>query len=120
MTRKVVAIEGKQYLDGRLFLPGSLIPVDGSILVIKHFDVSISGSKNMPGKATDFERNDDTGEISFNIIMRDELPEDLNAHVFLTHITCSEILNDGAMVIDSAIIREIYLSKDQQGWSDKE
>lgn len=116
MTRKVVAIEGRQTVDGRLLIPGSLTVKDNSISVARYLDEF--GTPMVVGKATDFNRDVETGEISFDIITRDNLPEDLNAHVYLTHIVCTALQSDGAMVIDSAIIRHIYLSADSFGWKE--
>lgn len=115
MTRRVVGYEGKETIDGRVLLPYALIPEGSSIDIGTTLETPDKIVKII-GKAVDFERDEKTGEISFDILLREEPLGDLNAHLVLSHVLCYATRNDGVMVIESAIIRGIHLSNSHSSW----
>lgn len=112
MPRRVVAIEGKRTVDGRILMPGS-IKFDK-----KSIPVTTDGYYTVVGKATDFERNDETGEISLDIITKYDFPDDINAHISLYELVCkkSSYDNDEDMVIESGTLVGIFLSIGGSAW----
>jgi len=110
MPRRVVAIEGKRTMDGRLLKPGSIT------IKNKTIPVTTDGYHTAIGKATDFERNDETGEISLDIITKYELPDDINAHISLFHLVCSDPQDDKTMVIESGTLVGVFLSLGGSAW----
>lgn len=107
MTRRVVAIEGKTTRDGRLLLPGSIIMKKDVIPVMDDGFIAV-------GKATDFERNDETGEISLDIITKDELPEGINAHVSIYNLVADTLPH--SLIIKSGTLVSIFLSMGDSAW----
>lgn len=69
--RHLVAIEGTSMRDGRLILPGALYVQEERLPVTFGFNYS-----QIKGYATDFKRNDETGEITFEIYTTEDLPKD--------------------------------------------
>lgn len=115
MTRReIVAFEGKPTMDKRLLLPGSITMTEDSIPVTIGPAMGLDIPK-VVGKATDMERDDETGAISLEIHTHDELPEKLNGHILCTGMTYHT--EDKVMVIESARLRQIYFSEAPQGWS---
>ena len=114
ITRKVVAFEGKPTVDGRLILPGALT-VEYRPVVVTIGPVTAYDPNQIIGKAIDFERNDETGAISFDVITEKELSEKLNGHMFCTNLVYH--MDNDVMIIEEATIRQIYFSESPQGWS---
>jgi len=109
MTRKVVAFEGKITVDGRFILPGAITVKEGFI------PVTTDWYKSAAGRAGYFERDDSTGEISMDISMQGELPEGMNTHVSLFEIV-SHVDENNVMVIESAVLKGIFLSTGLSSW----
>jgi hypothetical protein len=66
--RKVIAVEGKPYPDGRIIEPGAIKCKDEFIPVVWDYDPSL-----LVGKASEFLRDEKTGEISMKIELSREL-----------------------------------------------
>ena len=113
MTRRVVAFEGKPTMDRRLLLPGSLI-VESRPIPVTIGTVTAVSPHEIIGTAIDFERNEETGEISFDITTEEELSENLNGHMFCTNLVFHT--ENDVMIIEEALIRQIYFSEAAQGW----
>ena len=113
MTRRVVAFEGKPTMDRRLLLPGALTVESRPIPVTMGSVTSVSPHEII-GTAIDFERNEETGEISFDVTTDDELSEALNAHLFCTNLVFHK--ENDVLIIEEALIRQIYFSEAAQGW----
>ena len=117
MTRRVVGYEGNKTIDGRILLPGSLTPKDGPTPVLMYKD-RVSGP-SVIGKATDFHRKIETGELSFDISTQDELSEELNMHLQLSELV-ARVDKDEGIIIESAVIHSLFVSKGFQAWTKKE
>lgn len=113
--RKVVAIEGKKTIDGRLLLPGSLESADRAFI-----PVMVLAGEAIIGTARDFERNEETGELSYEIKLLDrhyrEDLERMNFHLFISPFE-SEMREDGTMAVISGLIRSVSLSEGDWAWS---
>jgi len=112
MTRRVVAIEGKRTQDGRMLKPGSIKFNKKSI------PVTTDGSYTVVGKAKDFERDEETGEISLDIILKFKIPGEVNAHISLYELVCTKNSydDDEDMVIESGTLVGIFLSIGGSAW----
>lgn len=66
--KKVVGFEGKPYPDGRFIVPGALTVEKCKIPVANGSD-----PREILGRASDFKRDPDTGELSFDIELRPDL-----------------------------------------------
>jgi hypothetical protein len=105
MTRRVVAIEGKQTLDGRLILPGAISMRKDTI------PVGNGGYTERIGMAGLFGRDEETGEISLEISTVYNLTS-LNVHVTLNNL----VINEDSMVIESADLIGVFISIDSSAW----
>lgn len=112
MTRRVIAFEGKPTIDGRLILPGAITVDNESI------PVTTDWYRTTNGKATKFERNEDTGEISMDIWTSVEMPYGMNTHVSLFELVSHTGEND-VMVIESAVLKGIFLSTGLSAWTEQ-
>jgi len=114
MTRRVVAFEGKQTVDGRLILPDSLIVKNAKLPVMIYPDKN--GVPKVIGRAKVFNRDSATGEISFDITTQHKLSDDLNTHIFLSDLVSRD--ENGVLVIEYGNIRGIYVSNAAWGWTE--
>lgn len=97
--RYVAAIEGKPTKDGRLIVHGALTMEDEKIPVVRNFDQT-----QIVGVATDFQRDEDTGEISFEVSSE----EDFSGMCAATFIRAAEVSDrDDLTVVTKGIVREI-------------
>lgn len=103
MTRYVVAYEGKPMRDGRFIEKGALRVNRDFIPVTLGYNYS-----EIVGRASGFERDEETGAISFEIETAADVSEmvaRMSANVF-----ASDVVSEGngiEMRIHSAVIREI-------------
>jgi hypothetical protein len=110
MTRRVVAIEGKETRDGRLILPGAITMKNDVIPVMVDSTIFV-------GSATDFNRNEETGEISLDItlkVMLEGISEDLNIHTSLYSLVIRD--EDEPMVIQEATLVSLFMSLGESAW----
>lgn len=119
--RKVVAIEGKPMLNGRLLLNGSLEPAKDVIPVTCWMAWS-DPAGDVVGRATDFQRDSETGRISFEIefsprftATEREMMEKMDASVY-----CRPFKGVGGKrsdrVITKATVLSINLDRMNWGW----
>lgn len=105
-ARVVVAIEGKQYADGRIIMPGAIKCTDDKIPVSSNFDWS-----NIVGVASNMERNEETGEITMEIEFGDPIfkPErdTYEANVSLSDIDVDK--TDGAFEVKDGRLRGVSI-----------
>ena len=110
MTRRVVAIEGKRTRDGRLLNPGS-IKMNKDVI-----PVGAPGYTDVIGKAGWFVRNDETGEISLDIVTNHELIDNFNVHISLYNLVVDEPYDGMTMVIQSGTLMGIFVSLGESAW----
>ena len=112
MTRRIVGFEGKPSIDKRLILSGALTVKASTIPVMKYIDKGFTPT--IIGKATDFERDVETGALSFDINTEDKLSEELNTHMYcdsLEYHTTNDV-----MIIEAGVIRGISVSETLGAW----
>jgi hypothetical protein len=110
MTRYVVAFEGKETEDHRIIDLGALIPRSNVLGVT---DTSVP--PNIVGTAVDFERNEATGELSFDIRTKnnDDL-SDYSPVIYVAHADFEVI--DGKTYIRKGIIQDITFVPGPGAW----
>ena len=112
MTRRVVGYEGKPSVDKRLILPGTLTVKASTIPVMKYLNGGFTPT--IIGKATDFERDVETGALSFDINTENKLSEELNTHMYCDSMEYH--YDSGVMIIEAGIIRGISVSDAPSAW----
>jgi hypothetical protein len=105
MTRHVVAYEGKKSIDGLLIQPGALRVIKDNIPVTPAFDYT-----QLIGSASDFQRNEETGELSMEIETEYELT-DLNATIAI-----SDVVLDGKNVVAEGVIVQVAFLTGPKLW----
>jgi hypothetical protein len=100
VTRHIVAYEGKAPFPGTFIEKGALKPADRPIMVY----YGMSEPSTFIGKATDFQRDEETGAISFEIEFRDSFipAEEDEFSAYVGHVV-SDIRNDVRYVTDGLI-----------------
>jgi hypothetical protein len=68
------------------------------------------------GQATDFERNEETGEISLDIVTKYELIDNVNVHITLYNIVRNDPTDVEEMVIESADLESVFVSIGDSAW----
>jgi hypothetical protein len=107
MTRRVVAIEGKETRDGRLILPGA-------ITVTKDVIPIMVDTTTIVGAATAFDRNKFNGEISFEITLKEGVSEDLNLHASMYSLVFRD--EGEPMAIKKANLVSLFMSLGESAW----
>lgn len=75
MTRVVVATEGKDFGLGTILAKGALKPGREPIPVTIGFDPA-----DLIGRATGFERNEETGEVSYDVEIHERIPRSVEQY----------------------------------------
>lgn len=119
--RKVVAIEGRPTVDHRYIMPGALEPGSERLPVSLGFRW-----EEIIGIATDFQRNKETGEISFEIqydpkISERErkLLETTDGTIFVMPYESTGGEGTQNLVITKGVIKGISLSHGAGSWRDE-
>jgi hypothetical protein len=102
MTRRVVATEGMEFMPGVFLRLGCLKPLVGEIPIFTGFDSAILGT------ARDFERNEETGEISFDL----DFQEEIDLELYDPSAYCTKVIErrkENMRIILQATVTGIYL-----------
>lgn len=109
MTRMIVAYEGIATSDGRFILPGALTSRASKI------PVGLKDINTLIGMAKDFERNPETGEISYDITTKEKVDYDVNSPtIYVLDIKTVDSVD--TMTISSGKIAAIVLSEGPSLW----
>jgi hypothetical protein len=110
-SRYVVAYEGKPTIDKRVIEPGALTMPDHRVPVVRSFNY-----EDVIGYAEEFERNEETGEISVEVDLRPGVKVDgLSVTVFANDIQMER--KDDQVLIHRGVIRDICFFEGPTAWS---
>lgn len=106
MTRRLVLQEGVRHGDGRFVEVGALTPAEEWI--------PVTFGEAIVGIATDFQRDEETGGLSFDLMIHTALHTDLENYetvITASHLT-SKYVGEGEsrqLIISKGTIREVRL-----------
>lgn len=101
--RKIVAFEGKKTDRWTMLKNGALTPFEGVIPVF----VSFAHEERVIGAATAFQRNEETGEVSFELTLNTDEYDIQNAKSSFYVDEAKAFKIDGVTTIEYAVIRSV-------------